>query len=209
MIKDKPAFFISLGPACNVKWAIDTFIGSKETLFFDWMMTNLKSVTQIIGCEDITKVISYETVTQNPDKPHHSGHACMLINSVDYCESIHDVPSNFSDNDIEDFIAKYRRRYYRIIDIIKSNKFNIYFMHYKNVSRQDKNDFIECVKKINPECCFTLVELFYSEEIKFDKEFRNSAIINLNKFKLREKDQRDWRTTYLDWRNIFITLLKN
>lgn len=33
MSKKTTPVFISLGPACNVKWAIDNFIGKKETYF--------------------------------------------------------------------------------------------------------------------------------------------------------------------------------
>ena len=34
--------FISIGTACNVKNQIDKHTGKKETLFFDWLMTDVK-----------------------------------------------------------------------------------------------------------------------------------------------------------------------
>ena len=45
--------FISIGKNCSVKYNIDKFTVSKETLFFDWLMTDMDSVNMILGIENI------------------------------------------------------------------------------------------------------------------------------------------------------------
>lgn len=174
-------------------------------------MTNIRSIIQVIGCEDIDKLLSLETVVRNVKKPPDGGKSSFLINSVDYCESIHDIPENYSEKDILEFIAQYKRRYNRIIDLIKSDSHAVFFLHHSRILENNKNDFIECVKKINPNCIFSLIELTTNkdEDRKFIRENNNILTINLDKYKLREKIVGDWRNIHLDWRNIFITILKN
>ncbi len=45
--------YISIGDACCVKYNIDKYRGNSETLFFDWLMTSMDSVIEILNCNDI------------------------------------------------------------------------------------------------------------------------------------------------------------
>ena len=52
--------FISIGTACNVKNQIDKHTGKKETLFFDWLMTDMNSVISILKCNNIDEIFKSE-----------------------------------------------------------------------------------------------------------------------------------------------------
>ena len=39
--------FISIGKKCGVRYNIEKFIGKKETHFFDWLITDMKTVNTI------------------------------------------------------------------------------------------------------------------------------------------------------------------
>jgi len=159
MIDVKYPFFISIGPSCNVKWALNTFFGKKETLFFDWSMTNLKSVTEILGINDVNDILSLKTLTQNKKNPFEINNSRILINTVDYWESIHEVPKKFTEEDLVAFIDKYKRRHQRTIKIIQNPNYYIFFIYFSNASNQDKSNFIDCIKNIKKNNFYTLVEL--------------------------------------------------
>ena len=65
----KETFFISIGQACDVKYNIDKFTGSKETLFFDWLMTDMASVNKILGTDKIDSILFFENIIQDPKNP--------------------------------------------------------------------------------------------------------------------------------------------
>jgi predicted ATP-dependent protease len=102
--------FISIGTACNVKHQIDKHCGKKNTLFFDWLMTDMKSVITIIS-SNIDTIL--ENVVKEPDG--------IYIKSLSYCVAIHDS--------MDDFVEKYNRRYARLMETIKSDK-KIYFLRF-------------------------------------------------------------------------------
>ena len=203
-------FFISLGPSCNVKWALNTFFGKKETLFFDWSMTNLRSVTQILGINDVNDILSLKKLTLNQNNPLKSNNSRILINTVDYWESIHEVPKQFTQKDIQSFIDKYKRRHKRTIELIKNPSYYIFFIYYGNASIEDKRNFINCIKNIKKNNFFTLVELGeFSENIVFIRENNNLLKINLNMLNNSEKKKDDWTTSHIDWETIFNIILQN
>ena len=206
----KYPFFISIGPSCNVKWALNTFFGKKETLFFDWALTNLTSVTQILGIEDVNDILSSNSLIQNEKTPTFSDKSRVLINCVDYWESIHEVPINFTEDDLDEFINKYKRRHERTIDIIKNPDYYIFFIYYSNASNRDKRNFIDCIKNIKKNNFFTLVELGkFDENIVFTRENKNLLTINLNMLNNREKKKDDWTTSHIDWETIFSIIIQN
>ena len=113
---------ISIGTACNVKHQIDEHFGKLKTLFFDWLMVDIMSVIDLLKCKSIEDILNIDTVKIDPVTPIVQNNSRVLITSLPCCISIHDVPINPTDNDINDFIDKYKRRYMRIIEYIHSNE---------------------------------------------------------------------------------------
>jgi len=121
--------YISIGRNCSVKYNIDKYKGNCETLFFDWLMTSMNSVIDILGSDNINNILYFDNIIRDINNPCGGTNSRIIIKSLNYCRSIHDLPISYTDNDILDFIDKYTRRFNRIIEYIKSNeKFVLYEM---------------------------------------------------------------------------------
>ncbi len=89
--------YISVGNACNVKQQIQKYKGGCETLFFDWLMTDMHSVNSIIGCNDINNLLFFDNICSNPNEPIFNNNSRIIIKSLSFCISIHDIKINFTD----------------------------------------------------------------------------------------------------------------
>lgn len=148
--------YISIGINCSVKYNIDKYRNKSETLFFDWLMTSMNSVIEILGCNDINNILYFDNIIRNINNPYHNEMSRIIIKSLNQCVSIHDLPKNYTDTDILNFIDKYKKRFNRIIEHIKSNE-KICFIRNSYVSYTEIDKLIKIIKKINPNCNFTIV----------------------------------------------------
>jgi hypothetical protein len=107
------AVYISIGNACNMNYQINKHIGKKETLFFDNLLICVDSVISILSSfENIDKILYFENVIQKPyDSTFNGVKSKMIIKSLPFCEFIHDVKIGFTNEDILEFIEKYKRRF--------------------------------------------------------------------------------------------------
>lgn len=193
---------ISIGTACNVKHQIDEHFGKLKTLFFDWLMVDIMSVIDLLKCKSIEDILNIDTVKVDPVTPIVQNNSRVLITSLPCCISIHDVPINPTDNDINDFIDKYKRRYMRIIEYIHSNE-KVYFIKYGHIDELYKQMFIEAVQAINKDCDFLLVNINISQPKS--NFITNKFWLEINLTDIPPVDS-DWKTSYLDWKTIFNTM---
>lgn len=199
--------FISIGPACNVKYNIRKYKKSDQTLFFDWLGANMSSVNKIMGVKDINDILFFKNIVHHKEN-HNKKNSTFYIKSLNYCVSIHDIPLLFNSSHIIEFIKKYKKRYNRIIDIIKKSKSTIYFIRASKISSEEKRIFINNIQKINPKCNFKLVELL---DIKNPKHFINEThfiSINLYKYKIKNIVKGDWTTSHWAWKKLFNDISK-
>jgi hypothetical protein len=162
-------YYISIGAFCNVKYQIDKHKGVKETLFFDRLITSMSSIIQLLECDNIHNILNNNSIVRNPTNPVKDSNSRIIIKSLKSCESIHDIPVNFNETHINDFIDKYKRRYLRIINFIKSSE-KLCFIRYNKISIEEKRLFVEAVLKINPVCNFTLVNVYTTKPAKIKCE---------------------------------------
>jgi hypothetical protein len=189
--------YISIGDACNIKHQIDKHKGGSETLFFDWLLTDIESVIKILSCDNITHILNFDNIIKNSSK--------ITIKSLSYCESVHEDPNDLSDTAILNFIDKYTRRFNRIIEYIKSDE-KIYFLRYTNVKDDDKKRFIETILKINPQCNFALVVIDVNDYINGISKIDHCLDIKIAN---DIKRYTEWTTSFLDWKQIFIDIENN
>ena len=198
--------YISIGSSCSVKYNIYKYRDKGETLFFDWLVTSMKSIIDILGCDDINNILYFDNIIRDINEPYSGENSKIIIKSLDLCFSIHDLPINYTDNDILDFIDKYKRRFNRIIEYIKSNK-KICFVRYDSISNLEIDNFIETITKINPNCDFTLVV------IDNNKNNQNVLIKKKNllymKLNINIPKRYNWRQQFLNWEKIFLDIEKN
>lgn len=198
--------YISIGNACPVKYNIDKYRGKSETLFFDWLMTSMNSIIDILGCDNIDNILYFDNIIRDINNPYKDENSRIIIKSLDFCVSIHDLPINYTDNDILGFIYKYKRRFNRIIEYIKSNE-KICFIRNSYVSNSQIDKFIETITKINPNCDFTLVVIHNSKENK--ATFLNKKNLLYMYLNVDIPTIFDWTYEYLNWEKIFLDIENN
>lgn len=92
--------YISIGSACSVKYNIDKYRYKCETLFFDWLMTSMNSIIDILACENIDNILYFDNIVRDINNPYKDDNSRIIIKSLDFCVSIHYLPINYTDNDI-------------------------------------------------------------------------------------------------------------
>lgn len=200
--------FISIGTACNVKYQINKINNSKETLFFDWLMVDMQSVISILkNHEQIDNIINIHTVVKDEKNPINGNNSRIIINSLSFCVSIHDLPIEYNNTDIEEFISKYKRRLDRIIKLIKSDS-PIYFLRYSDINNDTVNEFISTINNINPNCNFKLVCIHVDKD-NIDSLTKSDNFIKFTIKKPDLFDTSDWTTSYIDWNYIFTQMQNN
>lgn len=196
------SIYISIGDKCCVKHQIDKYKGSKETLFFDFIGTDMKSVITILASEHIEEILYFDNIFRDSNQPngHDGKKARVTIRSLSRCISVHDLPINMKDQDVYEFIEKYKRRFQRIIDNIKSNRNDkIFFLRYGPITDKEKSKFIEIIHTINPNCQFTLVSL----EIEQSENIIEKEPGFLRIKKTDKNNTSDWEKNFLNWKQIF------
>ena len=212
-IKSKPTkrkineIFISIGRKCGVRYNIEKFIGKKETHFFDWLITDMKSVNTIFKTKDINNLIDLSKIKKDEKNPFGFTNNTYRYHftSFSHCESLHDVPSNSGKKQEIALVQRYIRRYHRLIKLIKKNNIKIYFVRNGNISETEKNEFINNILNHNNKCNFKLVECTNNNKPN-SKYYTN---INLNNYKIdSSKVSSEWKLTNYNWKSIFLDIKK-
>jgi len=199
--------FISIGSACSTKYQIDKCNRKEKTLFFDWLMTDMNSVISILNCTNIEEFLNVNNIVRDEKHPFHHNNSRVFIKSLSFCVSIHDISVEFNDKSIYDFIDKYKRRFTRMLELIKSKE-KIYFIRFgKKIDENEKNKFIQTILKINKCCDFALISIIVNQEEKCIIKDDNYLEINIKK--LQDVDKNDWTHSYLDWKQIFMEIKNN
>jgi len=194
--------FISIGSKCNVRHQISKHFKYGETMFFDWLGTDMDTVNIILQTSDITNYFSPCNIIEEPNTLDAS-HARLAIKNLPKCISVHDVRKNYNSRDIDTFITKYKRRFDRLLQIIKSNN-KLFFIRYGKIDNYQKELFIKTILKINPNCNFVLISV--KDEQPYNKIQKSNHYIEFN-YKVKQVAD-DWTTSWLDWDNIFKVLME-
>ena len=76
--------YISIGASCAVKYQIDKHKHKIATLFFDWLDTSMEAVINILGCDDIDKILSFNNIEKDKNRPVIGNNSRMFIKSIGY-----------------------------------------------------------------------------------------------------------------------------
>ena len=107
---------VSFGSECDIKYQINKYLNlTKETEFFDWLISDIDSVCDILS-KDINTILTFPNIQLIGYKNINS---IIKFKNCTKLVSMHDVPIKYSFNDINNFILKYKRRYNRLIELIK------------------------------------------------------------------------------------------
>lgn len=178
--------FISLsssyatGHGCAIRQSIINYTTNpNETQFFDWLMTSMKSVNQILENTPIIFESNYiyrnllDTISIN-------------FKNFDLLTSHHDI-HKFNDNSINEITEKYIRRKERLIKTIKEqNKINFirYCKNQQNIEEEEILKFYKNVKNINANLLFNFILISDNNDLVIPNSLLkdNFIYINLNNY---------------------------
>ncbi len=205
--------FISLsssftGNACAIRDSINTYITeSGENQFFDYLVTSMKSVNQILEGKEIQFESDY--IYPNP-----LDMTSINFKDFDLITSHHDI-KEFNNNSITEITEKYNRRYNRLINLIK-NKDKIYFIRYcrntENLEEDEIHKFYQNIKSINPFLSFYFILISDDDSLKIPTSLskENFIYINLNKHITQEAiDEEDYYQKIIKTYKCVFEIVKN
>jgi len=191
-----PINIISFGSECDVRYQISKFLNlNKETDFFDWLISDIDSVCNILS-KDINTILTFPNIQLIGYKNINS---IVKFKNCTKLVSMHDIPIKYSFNDINDFILKYKRRYNRLIKLIKSNE-KTYIIRRDNLSDDKIMKLINIINTLNPNNNITLI-LLRSDIVDHYIFNKRVICINFNKFKLNKNN--DWQRNNYAWKLLF------
>ena len=187
---------VSFGSECDIKYQINKYLNlTKETEFFDWLISDIDSVCDILS-KDINTILTFPNIQLIGYKNINS---IIKFKNCTKLVSMHDVPIKYSFNDINNFILKYKRRYNRLIELIKSNN-KTYIIRRDNPLDNKITKFINIINIINPNNNITLI-LLRNDIIDHYIFSKRVICINFNKFKLNKNN--DWQKNNYAWNLLF------
>lgn len=141
------------GNACAVRQSIINYTAtSNETQFFDWLVTSMKSVNQIL--ENTPIIFESNYIYSNSLNT-----TSINFKNFHLLTSHHDI-HEFNDNSINEITEKYIRRYKKLIKTIKEQK-KINFIRYcknqQNLEEEEIYTFYKNIKNINPNLLFNFI----------------------------------------------------
>lgn len=187
---------VSFGSECDVKYQINKYLNlMKETEFFDWLISDIDSVCDILS-KDINTILTFPNIQLIGYKNINS---IVKFKNCTKLVSMHDVPIKYNFNDINNFILKYKRRYNRLIELIKSNN-KTYIIRRDNPLDNKITKFINIINIINANNNITLI-LLRNDIIDHYIFSKRVICINFNKFKLNKNN--DWQRNNYAWNLLF------
>jgi len=219
-------YFISLGRKCTIGYHIKKYMNNDvPTQFFDWTRVDFRCVLQILKLDCIDKILNIENINVDNTTLAHENDILITLKNFDEQNLTlyfrHEIKlKEYSDlvkNDkLIEFIAKYKRRYDRLIKLIKSNE-TLCFIHYDIESlfdfENDINDFYKTLKEINKDVdfCLVIIKNDKNEDYTFIKH-KQHLQINITKFideSIISKPEDVWKSNEVEWIKIFELIKKN
>ena len=161
------------GNACAVRHSINNYTtNSNETQFFDWLVTSMKSVNQIL--ENTPIIFESNYIYPNTTS--------IDFKNFDLLTSHHDI-HELNDNSINEITEKYIRRKERLIKTIKEqNKINFirYCKNQQNLEEEEILIFYKNVKNINPNLLFNFILISDCNDLVIPNSLLKNNIIYIN-----------------------------
>jgi len=202
------------GPACAIAFSIKKFFYNcnYQTNIFDYLEISLLSINQVLYLKnnDIDYLDHNIEMYKNKDN-----NISVRFKNFDKLISHHDLKENYSKNEYNLFIEKYKRRYNRLInDICIENK--IFFIRYGIENKNNIFNFINIVRKKNPNLTIYFINIIYDENnYLYDNdllELDNFYLINFYNYidiNFKYNDDFFYRVQEFNWKIIYDIIYNN
>ena len=200
------------GPACAIATSIKKYFynGSKQTDMFDYLEISLLSIIQILSLnsDNLCDALS----NNNTFSPNINECQTVTFNNFDRIISHHDLKEKYNTDDYIEFIEKYKRRYNRLIECIKTEN-KIFFIRFGIENRIQFQEFIKAIKQINPLCQFYIINLIYDEKnVEYKNDIPNLYTINFYYFLEKDiiyNDDLYYRTIQFNWKLVYNLIINH
>ena len=169
----------SAGNACAIRQSIINYTNDKsETQFFDWLVCSMKSINEVLE----GKPILFEN-----NFIHSKSNISIKFLNFNNLISHHDV-KEININTINEITEKYKRRYDRLINTIKTQT-NLSFIRYckdlNNLEEDEIYNFFKIINYINPNLIFKFILISDCDNLVLPTNLLNKnnfIYINLNEY---------------------------
>jgi hypothetical protein len=195
---------ISIGYACQIRRVIENhyYKESIETNFFDWLMTSMRSVIELLD-----RLPNYRFSTDNMliEFDELATPETIRVRFTDFNDliSIHDLHKEIQIFEELLMVAeRYNRRAERLYNKIKDND-EIIFVRFSTPSVDEQMDFFSTLDRINSSNNFKLIIFDLKDSVDISSNLINKIIyINIEKYRLPGIKHETWYPEY-DWSKIF------
>jgi hypothetical protein len=170
------------GPACSIACSIKkhfyTEPNSYPTNIFDYLEISFNSIIQILNTNNIESLLNnnYEIFPNNDNKN------SIKFNNFEHLISHHDLSNNYNETEFYNIIDKYKRRYYRLINEIKTQD-KIFFIRYGYENIENFIIFKEVINKINPDLKIHYFNIIYDSVNNIQEIFNEEyTLINFHNY---------------------------
>ena len=201
------------GFACAVATSIKKYYNNNyQTQIFDYLVCSLNTINSILKTTNYNDIINNLEITPIDNK------SCVKFKNYDNLISYHDLLNPYTKSDYINFIEKYKRRYNRLLEIIK-NEDVLYFIRFGYEDEKDISNFFHIIKYLNVNIKVHFINVYYNK-INNDYNYtiinNNCFFVTINFYLFEEKDKiydvdEYYKTLEYNWDNIFkiINLIKN
>ena len=196
------------GYACAVATSIKKYMQHVEcpTQFFDYLVCNLQDIYSILNTTNINSILESLEITPYNEK------SVVNFKKMQNLISYHDLKNPYTLHDYINFTEKYKRRFERIINVIK-NEDIIFFIRYGEENNEYFDKIIEKTREFNVDIITYIINVFYDKENKYPKNNSNNNIIYINFYLFENKninyhEDEYYRTLQYKWSIIFDVIEK-
>jgi hypothetical protein len=157
------------GPACAVAVSIKNHFYNNinyKTNMFDYLEISLESINQILNTYTDHDSDSNSIYNKLHNNTHiylnHDNNYSIVFKNFNKIISHHDLHINYTDNDYNEVINKYKRRFNRLIETIK-NEDIVYFIRYGNDNYEEITNFLNNIQRINENLKVIYIQVDYNE----------------------------------------------
>jgi hypothetical protein len=203
------------GPACAIALCIKKYFynNNASTNIFDYLEISLESINQLlnISFDEIDKYLR----TNNEIYINKDDYSSVLFKNFDKIISHHDLTKEYTELEYDNFIEKYKRRFYRFMNDLKYED-KIFFIRYGNDNIKSIEYFIEIIKNINSNLKFYYINVDFIEsdnlEIRNRYEINNYIYINFYKYLDKNQEYNEnlfYKTLQYDWKIVYNIIYEN
>ena len=166
------------GTACAVSTSIKKYYYNNNyiTNIFDFLEITLESINQILNIQNNN--IEEYLKTNNDIYLNKDNNYSIIFKNFDKVISHHDLPFKYNNDNYNNLIEKYVRRYNRFINDLKYEDV-IFFIRFGIDNNNSIIYFINKIKELNPNLEYYYINVNYDEK-NINSEFNNKNYYYLN-----------------------------